>query len=155
MGRKSKAKKLRDELDMEAVYIKNMMRTANEYAKRINRQDLPFSERRIAERQDAYLLLLNAATNFMLNMEKDGIPFPENCKIYQRQLDEFAMDKEIKKGNISIDRVQTPCRRCEFNVPDDRGDRYCQIWKWRISNERFYTSEDDGCSRGLLKDMYR
>lgn len=155
MGKRSSNKKLKDELSLETVYIKNMMRTADEYAKKISRHDVPFSERRATQRQDAYLLLLNAAVNYMLNMEKEGIPFPESCSIYKKQLDDFAMDKEIKKGNIPIDRVQTPCKRCEFNVPDDLGNRYCQVWKWRISNERFYTSEDDGCSRGLIKDQYR
>lgn len=155
MARKSSKKKLKEELDLETVYLKRMMRLAMEYAGKLDRSSMPFVERHKLERQDAYLLLLNATINFQLNMERDGIEFPENCSVYKKQIDDFAIDKEIKKGNIAFDRVQTPCKRCEFNVPDDLGKRYCQVWKWRIDNTRYYTAEDDGCSRGQLRDEYR
>lgn len=155
MGRKSAKKTTKEELDIERVYIYKMWRLAQEYAKKLHRHEPVPAERIIHEEQDAYLLLLNATVNKQINMEKKGIPFPENCVSYQRDIEGYVDSSKIGKASDKITDAYIKCQRCEFRQKDDRGEHYCTVWKWRIDNTRFYTAQDDGCSRGLLSDEYR
>lgn len=155
MGRKSAKKAIRDELDIERHYIHRIWNIAKEYTKKLNKHELNPALRLIHEEQDAYLLLLNATVNKQRGMAKKGIPFPEGCNVYQREVEDFKGDEPIGKAQVSIEDTYVRCRRCEFKEKDDRGQHYCTVWKWRIDNTRFYTAPDDGCSRGLLAEEYR
>ncbi len=101
----------------------------------------------IAREQALHTLLYSALLNQENNMRKAGIRIP----------DDYVEDKiEAKSGEgQKIAPLYVMCKRCEFCRRDGDGTFRCTEFYSGPKREIYRVSEDDGCSRGLLRKEYR
>lgn len=138
MGRKSDKAKLQSFAQKEA----NNVRKVWTYCRTLIKTKPHTTEDAVRMHE----LLLNCILNHENNMKKAGIPIPDNYLQHQTVA-------PWKKGN-DINATYVPCKRCEFSKPYKDGLHRCTEFYCGPKREVYVVSEDDGCSRGLLKKHY-
>lgn len=98
--------------------------------------------------QTVYCILLTCVANHEENMKKAGIEVPK--------LVEYRVKDSICRDGGEVERAYVPCNRCEFCQAC--GTEYeCAIKREVVdgSYTRYYVTNYDGCSKGILRKEYR
>lgn len=97
--------------------------------------------------QEVHMLLFSALKNQENNMRKAGIEIPNDYV-------EDKIEATCRAGG-KIAPLYVLCKRCEFCKLNSNGQRRCTVLYSGPRREVYLVSEDDGCSRGLLRKEYR
>lgn len=111
-------------------------------------KNLVGKKKQLHEREiEIHMLLFSALKNQENNMKKIGIKIPDDYV-------EDTIEAKCRKGD-KIAPIYVLCRRCEFCKKQENGTYRCTEFYSGPRREIYIVSEDDGCSRGLLRKEYR
>lgn len=141
MAMRSKDKKRR--LVAEQQYQANAVRKIFHAARSV----VPNGLQRSRLEQEVHMLLFSALKNQENNMRKAGIEIPVDYV-------EDTIEAKCSKGSV-IAPLYVLCKRCEFCKKQADGTYRCSEFYSGPRREVYIVSDDDGCSRGLLRKEYR
>lgn len=101
----------------------------------------------VQREQGVHTLLYSALLNQENNMRKGGIEIPSD----------YVEDRIVAshREGSGVAPLYVMCKRCEFCRRQDDGSFRCTEFYSGPRREVYLVSEDDGCSRGLLRKEYR
>ena len=98
------------------------------------------------ELEDAHLILFGCLRSIEVAMEEQGLKVPQNY-----------VEHRVSEKRQDMNKDYVPCRRCHFTnlVGEDSMGKIseCQQFMYRDGTP-LLCCRDDGCSRGLLKEVY-